>query len=56
MSFLVRREDVAKFAAFRQREYPRIFPSGSYPPNTLVLVSGLVNEALLVEVQAIAAI
>jgi 2-iminobutanoate/2-iminopropanoate deaminase len=56
MSFLVRREDVAKFAAYRQRAYPRIFPSGSYPPNTLVLVSGLVNEALLVEVQAIAAI
>jgi enamine deaminase RidA (YjgF/YER057c/UK114 family) len=56
MSFLVRRQDIPKFAAFRQREYAKFYPTGKYPPNTLLLVSGLVTEALLLEVQAIAAI
>lgn len=56
MSFLTRREDIAKFAAWRQREFTQLYPSGAYPPNTLLIVSGLVNESLLLEVQAIAAI
>jgi enamine deaminase RidA (YjgF/YER057c/UK114 family) len=56
MTFLTRREDVAKLAEYRHREFIKHYPDGAYPPNTLLIVSGLVNEALLLEVQAIAAI
>jgi enamine deaminase RidA (YjgF/YER057c/UK114 family) len=56
MSFLTRKEDIPKFAAFRRREFPKFYPNGSYPPNTLLVVSALATDALLLEVQAIAAI
>jgi len=56
MSFLTRKEDIPKFAAFRQREFPKLYPDGAYPPNTLLVVSALASEALVLEVQAIAAI
>ena len=56
MTFITRRDDIAKLAEFRQREFAKFFPGGAYPPNTLLIVSGLVNEALILEVQAIAAI
>jgi enamine deaminase RidA (YjgF/YER057c/UK114 family) len=56
MSFLVRKEDIPKFAAYRKREFPKLYPAGNYPPNTLLVVSALANDALLLEVQAIAAI
>ena len=56
MTFLVRKEDIPKFFAARTREFPKIFPDGTYPPNTLLVVSALVNDEIAVEVQAIAAI
>jgi enamine deaminase RidA (YjgF/YER057c/UK114 family) len=56
MSFLTRRQDIPGFAVWRQREFPRLFPDGAYPPNTLLIVSGLVDEEMLLEVQAIAAV
>jgi enamine deaminase RidA (YjgF/YER057c/UK114 family) len=56
MSFLTRKEDIPKFAAFRRREFPKFYPNGSYPPNTLLVVSALATDTLLLEVQAIAAI
>ena len=56
MTFLVRKEDIPKFFAARAREFPKIFPDGTYPPNTLLVVSALVNDEIAVEVQAIAAI
>jgi enamine deaminase RidA (YjgF/YER057c/UK114 family) len=56
MTFLVRREDIAKFMGARSREFPKIFPDGKYPPNTLLIVSGLVSEEIAIEIQAIAAI
>ena len=55
-TYLVHSQDVPKFRAFRQREFPRFFPSGIYPPNTLVMVDRLVGEAYLLEVQAVAAL
>jgi hypothetical protein len=33
-----------------------MFPDGAFPPNTLVMVDRLVQEAFLIEVQTIAAI
>ncbi|MBM3386018.1 MAG: RidA family protein, partial [Betaproteobacteria bacterium] len=40
----------------RLREFPRMFPDGKYPPNTLLVVDRLVQEQFLVEVQTIAAL
>ena len=56
MTFLTRREDVARLRAWRTSEFPRLVPDGRYPPSTLLVVSGLADEAMLLEVQALAAI
>lgn len=42
--------------AFRTREFPKMFPDGKYPPNTLLVIKQLANEKFLLEVQAVAAI
>lgn len=55
-TYLVDAQDIAKFMAYRQREFPRLFPNGAYPPNTLLIVDCLVQEPFLLEVQAIAAL
>jgi enamine deaminase RidA (YjgF/YER057c/UK114 family) len=53
-SYLVHSQDIPKFMQWRLREFPRMFPDGKYPPNTLLIVDRLVQEPFLVEVQAIA--
>jgi len=55
-TYLVHAEDIAKFMAYRGREFPGMFPDGGYPPNTLLIVDRLVQEPFLSEVQAIAAL
>jgi enamine deaminase RidA (YjgF/YER057c/UK114 family) len=55
-TYLVHSQDIAKFMAYRLREFPRLFPSGAYPPNTLLIVDRLVQEPLLIEVQTVAAL
>lgn len=55
-TYLVHSQDIPKFMAYRLREFPRLFPSGVYPPNTLLMVDRLVKEPFLVEVQTIAAV
>src|SRR5579859_7174182 len=55
-TYLVHSQDIAKFMAFRLREFPKMFPNGKYPPNTLLIVDRLVKESFLVEVQTIAAV
>jgi hypothetical protein len=52
----VHSQDIARFMAFRLREFPSIFPSGVYPPNTLLIVDRLVQEPFLVEVHTVAAL
>jgi enamine deaminase RidA (YjgF/YER057c/UK114 family) len=54
-SFLTRAEDSAAFRAWRNREFPKMFPGGS-PPNTLLIISRLADPDYLLEVQTIAAI
>ncbi|HEX7195725.1 MAG TPA: RidA family protein [Candidatus Limnocylindria bacterium] len=56
MTFLTRKDDIAGLRAWREREFPKLFPDGAYPPNTLLVVSALASDDLLLEVQAIAAI
>lgn len=55
-TYLVHSQDIPKFMEFRLREFPRMFPDGVYPPNTLLMVDRLVKEPFLVEVQTIAAL
>ena len=55
-TYLVHSQDIAKFMRFRLREFPRLFPSGAYPPNTLLIVDRLVQESFLIEVQTVAAL
>jgi enamine deaminase RidA (YjgF/YER057c/UK114 family) len=55
-TYLVHSQDIAKFMTFRLREFPKLFPNGVYPPNTMLMVDRLVQEPFLVEVQTIAAL
>jgi enamine deaminase RidA (YjgF/YER057c/UK114 family) len=55
-TYLVHSQDIDQFMQWRLREFPRLFPGGKYPPNTLLIVDRLVQEPFLVEVQTIAAI
>jgi enamine deaminase RidA (YjgF/YER057c/UK114 family) len=55
-TYLVHSQDIPKFMAWRLREFPRMFPDGKYPPNTLLIIDRLVGEQFLVEVQTIAAL
>jgi enamine deaminase RidA (YjgF/YER057c/UK114 family) len=55
-TYLVHSQDIEKFMRWRLREFPRLFPGGKYPPNTLLIVDRLVQEQFLVEVQTVAAL
>ena len=55
-SYLVHSQDIGKFALYRAREYPRLFPGGGYPTNTLLIVDRPVREEFLIEVSAVAAL
>ena len=55
-TYLVHSQDIPKFMTYRLREFPKMFSNGAYPPNTLLMIDRLVQEPLLVEVQAIAAL
>jgi enamine deaminase RidA (YjgF/YER057c/UK114 family) len=55
-TYLVHSQDIPRFMQFRLREFPRLFPNGAYPPNTLLVIDRLVQEQFLVEVQTVAAL
>jgi enamine deaminase RidA (YjgF/YER057c/UK114 family) len=55
-SYLVRPQDAATFRAYRGREFPKMFPGDAYPPNTLLIISRLADEAYWLEVQTVAAL
>jgi len=55
-TYLVHSQDIPKFMAWRLREFPRLFPDGKYPPNTLLIIDRLVGEQYLIEVQTVAAL
>ena len=42
------------FFAIRNELYPTLFPRGVYPTNTLLIVGGLADPDLLLEVEALA--
>ncbi len=55
-TYLVHSQDIAKFMKCRETLFPKIFPGGKYPPNTLLIIDRLVKEEFLIEVEAMAAI
>jgi enamine deaminase RidA (YjgF/YER057c/UK114 family) len=55
-TYMVHSQDIPKFMKYRLREFPKMFTNGAYPPNTLLMIDRLVQEGLLVEVQAVAAL
>ncbi len=55
-TYMVHSQDIPKFMKYRLREFPRMFPNGVYPPNTLLMIDRLVGEPFLIEVQTIAAL
>jgi enamine deaminase RidA (YjgF/YER057c/UK114 family) len=54
--YLVSSEHIPSIYEWRKREFPKLFPTDSYPPNTLLVIERLVNEAFLIEVQTVAAL
>ena len=52
--FLTHAADIEGFMQARHEVFPRHFPGGAYPPNTLLIVSRLVKPELLVEIEAMA--
>jgi enamine deaminase RidA (YjgF/YER057c/UK114 family) len=55
-TYMVHSQDIPKFMAYRLREFPKMFANGAYPPNTLLMIDRLVQEPLLIEVSAVAAL
>jgi enamine deaminase RidA (YjgF/YER057c/UK114 family) len=55
-TYLVDSADIPRFANYRKREFPQLFPNKVYPPSTLLVVSGLADKHYRIEVQAIAAL
>jgi enamine deaminase RidA (YjgF/YER057c/UK114 family) len=55
-TFLVHSQDIEEFMTVRKELFPKLYPSGQYPPNTLLVVDRLVGEHFLIEVEGIAAV
>ena len=53
-TFLTRASDVDGFMLARRQVFARCYPDDVYPPNTLLVVSRLVQQELLVEIEAMA--
>ena len=55
-TYLVHSQDIARFYRWREQNYPKMFPDGKVPPNTLLIIDRLVQEQFLIEIQTVAAI
>ena len=55
-TYVVGRPSVQGYIQGRSEVYPDLYPDGDFPPNTLLVVAGLVNEDFLVEIKAVAAL
>jgi enamine deaminase RidA (YjgF/YER057c/UK114 family) len=53
-TFVVGRETIPVFMSVRKEVFAEIYPGGVYPPNTLLVVAGLVEEPFVVEIEALA--
>jgi enamine deaminase RidA (YjgF/YER057c/UK114 family) len=53
-TYLVRSSDIEPFMKLRAGLFPTLFSGPLYPPNTLLIVQGLVSSEFLVEIEAVA--
>jgi enamine deaminase RidA (YjgF/YER057c/UK114 family) len=53
-TYVVDRATIPEFVKGRSAKYPDLYPTGVYPPNTLLIVAGLVAEEAVVEIEALA--
>jgi enamine deaminase RidA (YjgF/YER057c/UK114 family) len=53
-TYLVGEDPIEPFREARNELYDRIYPSGGYPPNTLLVVQRLARPDFLVEIDAMA--
>ena len=53
-TYVVGRETLPHFMRIRKEVFAEIYPGGVYPPNTLLVVAGLVHEEFVVEIEALA--
>lgn len=53
-TYLTDADYIDAFLEWRNASFPRMFPDGKYPPNTLLVVKRLLREEFLVEVQSVA--
>jgi enamine deaminase RidA (YjgF/YER057c/UK114 family) len=53
-TFLTKAEHIPVWMSARSALFPRLFPGGKYPPNTLLVIDRLVKPEFLLEVEAIA--
>lgn len=53
-TFLIYAADIDGFMQARREVFPRYYPDGVYPPNTILVVARLVQPELLVEIEAMA--
>ncbi len=53
-TFLTHASDIDGFMQARREVFPRYYPGGVYPPNTILVVSRLVQPELLIEIEAMA--
>ena len=55
-TYVVGRDAVQPFLDGRREAFTEAYPDGAYPPNTLLIIPGLVREDLLVEITTIAVV
>ena len=55
-TYVVGRDSLQPYLDARTEVLSEIYPKGGYSPNTLLVISRLVDEGMLVEITAVAAL
>lgn len=53
-TYLTKADSIPVWMTARSELFPRLFPGGKYPPNTLLVIDRLVKPEFMLEVEAIA--
>jgi enamine deaminase RidA (YjgF/YER057c/UK114 family) len=53
-TFLTKADSIPTWFSVRSAIFPKLFPGGKYPPNTLLVIDRLVKPEFMLEVEAIA--
>lgn len=55
-TYIVGRESFEPYSRARSEVFAEVFPEADYPPNTLLIISGLARPEFMVEIKAVAAL